>query len=130
MNESKVSIVLFHCFFNGSESITHFEHTFDLALYDSLENLYCVLISDNSGLHRKITAGFAIKTTLDHDHPEFLDLLSGSKLVIPEFENYLIKNATSFIPAKLITGESPLTEKEFLQIMHQQYMRYNIDGLA
>lgn len=129
-NNGKVSMFLFHCYFNGSESITHFEHESDPVLYKSLDNLYGVLISDNSGQHRKITAGFVIKTTLDHNNPAFLEVLGSVKNLNGEIDKH-IHEKCSFIPFKLNMGnDEPLTETEFLRIMQSQFMRYNVDGTS
>lgn len=43
-----VTIPIFHCVFNGYESITSFMRDFDLSLYKELENLYAICFSNNS----------------------------------------------------------------------------------
>ena len=42
-----VTLLLFHCYFNSSESLTHFMHDLDHSLYSELPYLYSVCIADN-----------------------------------------------------------------------------------
>ena len=59
-----VTLLLFHCYFNSSESLTHFMHDLDHSLYSELPYLYSVCIADNSTNNKKITAAFSIKTLI------------------------------------------------------------------
>jgi hypothetical protein len=40
-----VTIPLFHCIFNGDESVTHFMREYDASLYQTLPHLYAVCIA-------------------------------------------------------------------------------------
>lgn len=128
-NSGGVSLLTHYCLFNNSDSITHFSNDTDSDLYQLLPNLYAVCISDNSQANRKITAGFVLKTTYTHDDPEFLDTLVNIVSQKPELQSYY-NDKTSFLPAKLNVTGKPLTEAEFLQIMQQQFLKFNVDGKA
>lgn len=129
-NQGGLSLILHHCFFNGAESITHYVHNVDPDLYKSLPNLYVVCISDNSGKHRQIKAGFSLKTSYTHNDPEFLNVIFNTiSSAVPALSQFCDKNY-SFLPAKLSTSDHQLTEDEFLRAMVQQYMKYNVDGKA
>lgn len=127
----QISMLVFHCFFNGSDSITHFDHDFDLELYNNLDHLYGVLIADNSTANKKITAGFALKTTLTHHQPGFLEILSGIDSINEGLAEH-IHPKSSFLPFKINVGktDAPLSENEYLQLMYNQFMRFNVDGKA
>lgn len=128
-NSGGVSLLTHYCLFNNSDSITHFSNDTDSDLYQLLPNLYAVCISDNSQANRKITAGLVLKTTYTHDDPEFLDALVNIVSQKAELQPYY-NDKTSFLPAKLNVTGKPLTEAEFLQIMQQQFLKFNVDGKA
>jgi len=124
-----VTLLLFHCYFNASESITHFMHDLDLTLYPELPNLYSVCIADNTTANKKVTAAFAIKTTYNHNDADFINVLTNVVATDPELLSHL-NDKTTFLPAKLKINGQPLSEKEYLQVSLQQYMKHNVDGRA
>jgi len=125
-----VTIPLFHCIFNEYESITHFMRTYDEVLYKKLENLYAVCISDNSGPKKKIVAGFIVKTSYTHNDSEFLDAITEVALSTEELKQHVGRN-TSFLPARLgITGSTPPSEPEMLNVMSQQFLKFSTAGNA
>lgn len=128
-NLGGITLLTHYCMFNDSDSITHFSNDVDSDLYHALPNLYAVCISDNSQANRKITAGFVLKTTYTHNDPEFLDALVNIVSQKAELQPYY-NDKTSFLPAKLNVTGKPLAEAEFLQIMQQQFLKFNVDGKA
>lgn len=124
-----LAVLLFHCYFNGSESITHFMHDLDTSLYSDLPNLYTVCIADNSTQNKKITAAFTIKTTHDHNDPDFINILTNVVSIDQDLLAHL-NDKTTFLPARINFSGQPLTEKEHLQISVQQFMKHNVDGRA
>lgn len=128
-NSGGVSLLTHYCLFNDSDSITHFSNDTDSDLYQLLPNLYAVCISDNSQANRKITAGLVLKTTYTHDDPEFIDALVNIVSQEAELQPYY-NDKISFLPAKLNVAGKPLTEAEFLQIIQQQFLKFNVDGKA
>ncbi len=125
-----VTMPLFHCIFNNFDSITHFMRTYDEVLYRQLKNTYAVCISDNSGLNRKIVAGFIVKTSYSHNDPEFLNAITKIGLSTKELSSYIGSN-TSFLPARLgVMGSEPLSESEMLNVMLQQYLKFSTAGNA
>lgn len=129
-NQGGLSLIMHHCFFNGVESITHYVHDFDTDLYKNLPNLYVICISDNSGKHRQIKAGFSLKTSYTHNDSEFLNVIFNTiNSAVPALSQFCDKNY-SFLPAKLSISDLQFTEDDFVKIMVQQYMKFNIDGTA
>lgn len=125
-----VTIPLFHCIFNGYDSITSFMRNYDEGLYKQLENIYAVCISDNRGPSKNIVAGFMIKTSYTHNDPEFLDVITEVAQSAKELNPYIGRN-TSFLPARLsVTGSPPLSESEMLHVMSQQFLKFSAAGNA
>ena len=125
-----LSLLLFHCFFNDSESITHFMHDVDLELYHSLPNLYAVCIAETSKKHKKLTAGFFIKTSYTHHDSDFVTTLSNAVSTDQKLKS-LINEHSSFLPARLgITGDTPPTETEMLRVMMTQALKHGVAGTA
>ena len=125
-----VTIPLFHCIFNGYESITSFMRTYDESMYRQLENVYAICISDNSGSRKKIVAGFIVKTSYTHKDPEFLDVITEVALTTKELSPYISQN-TSFLPARIgVPGNSPLTESEMSHLMSRQSLKFSSAGNA
>ena len=125
-----LSVLLFHCFFNGSESITHYMHDLDLELYRSLPNLYAVCIAETSKNRKKLTAGFFIKTSYTHHDPDFVTTLSNAVSIEPRLKGLINKHST-FLPARLgITGDTPPTETEMLKVMMTQALKHGVAGTA
>lgn len=125
-----VSVLLFHCFFIGNESITHFMHKLDLELYRALPNLYAVCIAETARKHKKLTAGFVLKTSYTHHDPEFITALTNAVSIEPRLMDITNKDFT-FLPARLgITGDTPPTEKEMLKVMMTQVLKHGVAGTA
>lgn len=126
-----VSIPVFECFFNGSDSITSFTRNFDQNLYERLPHLYVVCISKNKAKQRQLVGGFFIKTSYTHDdgadfqgalEQALLTSQNLSKFTGPEF---------SMLPARLgIRGTEPLSEAEMLRILSIQYLKFSTAGTA
>lgn len=125
-----LSLLLFHCFFNKSESITRFMHDIDLELYRSLPNLYAVCIAEASKKHKKLTAGFFIKTTYTHHDSDFVVALNNAVSTDPRLKS-LINEHSSFLPARLnIAGDTPPSETEMLRVMMTQALKHSVAGTA
>ncbi len=124
-----VTLLLFHCYFNASESLTHYMHDLDHSLYSELPYLYSVCIADNSTNNKKITAAFSIKTTYHHDDPDFINVLTNVVSIDQGLLSHL-NDKTTFLPARINVSGQPLTEKEHLQVSVQQFMKHNVDGRA
>ena len=125
-----VTIPIFHCIFNGYESITSFMYDFDEELYASLPNLYAICISNNRGSTKNIIAGFFIKTSYTHEDSEFLDALNAITKSNKKLAKKIDNNA-SYFPARLtISGSKPLSEDEMLQIISQQALKFSTGGKA
>jgi hypothetical protein len=120
-----LSALLFHCFFNGDESITHYMHNIDSDLYEELTNLYAVCIASTTDKRKTVLAGFVIKTSYTHNDTDFIDTLINAVSMEPQL-NDLIGDNTSFLPARLgITGNKPPTETEMLRIMVGQHLKFS-----
>lgn len=125
-----LSVLLFHCFFNGSESITHFMHDFDLELYRSLPNLYAVCIAETSEKYKNLTAGFIIKTSYTHHDSDFVTTLNNAVSIAPNLKSLTNKHST-YLPARLsMPGDTPPTEAEILHIMMTQALKHSVAGTA
>lgn len=123
------SILLFHCVYNGSDSITHFMQDMHPEIYNELPNLYSVCVADNSTGNKKITATFFIKTTRHHNDPDFLDSLLSIMALSPDLLAHW-KEKTSLIPAHHLVNGPPLSENEYVHFSQKLYMKHNIDGRA
>ncbi|MGQ1270019.1 hypothetical protein ACT4XR_19970 (plasmid) [Acinetobacter baumannii] len=124
-----LTVLLFHCFFNGSESITHFTHDINLELYEGLPNLYSVCIADSSTSNKKVTAAVFIKTNLHHEDPDFSTTLVNVLSINPDLHSHL-NEKTKFLAARIKMDGPPLSEREYLKISVTQYMKHNVDGRA
>lgn len=125
-----VTIPIFHCVFNGHESITSFTREFDENMYRALPNLYAICLSDNSSAARKIVAGFFIKTSYTHQDPEFLDAITAVAKSTKELSKFM-EVKSSFLPARLgPTDSEPLSELEMLKIMSEQSLKFSAAGNA
>lgn len=128
--QNGLSVLLFHCFFNGYESITHFMHDLDPELYECLPNLYAVCVAETFDNHKKVTAGFVVKTSYTHNDPDFVHALRNVVSTDPRLER-LANPASSFLPARLgLAGETPPTEEEMLHILTTQGLKYGVAGRA
>ena len=120
-----VSVLLFHCFFNGDESITHFMHEFDPALYKALPYLYAVCIAKTTKKAKTVLAGFFIKTSYTHNDPDFMDALNLAIVSAPAFQA-LIGADTSYLPARIsFVGDTPPTEAEMVRVMLGQHLKFS-----
>ncbi len=124
-----LSVLLFHCFFNGNGSVTHFMHDFDVELYRSLPNLYAVCISDTSSNQKKITAGFFIKTSYSHQDGDFIGALTNVVSTDTGMKN-LINERSSFLPARVGISGAPPSEDEMLRLIVNQALKHGIGGNA
>ncbi len=128
--EGGVALLLFHCVFNGSESITHFTHEIDFELYQSLPNAYAICIAEKAQEHKKVTAGFIIKTNCMHHDSNFTGILTNAAMAVPKLMS-LIGDHSSFLPARLgISGDTLPTEMEMLRIMTTQALKHGVAGTA
>jgi hypothetical protein len=120
-----LSICLFHCVFNGFESLTHFTTTHPQELYDLLPNIYAVCIADNSDGQKKIVAGFVIKTSYVADDEDFLGSLQNTLSLYPELRSATDGKDCSYLPAKIgLSDSKPLSEDELIRLMLQQQLKY------
>ncbi|NVD74552.1 hypothetical protein D0T25_30145 [Duganella sp. BJB488] len=125
-----ITIPIFHGIFNGHESITHFIHDFDPALYELLPNLYATCIADNGRSPRKIVAGFFVKTSYHHDDAEFSGALHAAMMTIPALTSF-VNTQFSLLPARLeVIGSEPLSEQEMLRTLLSQSLKHSTFGHA
>lgn len=126
-----VSIPVFECLFNGSDSITSFTRSFNQALYEHLPNLYVVCLSKQKGRQRQLVGGFFIKTSYTHeDGADFQDALEQAVHTSQNLAKFTGPNF-SLLPARLgIQGSEPLTEAEMLKILSTQYLKFSTAGNA
>jgi len=111
--------------FNGDESILHFMHEFDPAMYQALPNLYAVCIAKTKNKTKTVHAGFIVKTSYTHNDPDFSDTLMLAVGTDPAMKALIDENS-SFLPARIsISGEAPPTEAEMLRIMVDQHLKFS-----
>lgn len=129
--ENRLVLLIFHCVFYGEESVDHYMHEFDHELYRSLPNLYAVCIAETTKKHKKLTAGFFIKTNYIHNNDEFIGMLCKAIDAIPRLKKLINKNS-SLIPVRLgLDGEdTPPTELEMLEVMVTQNLKISVGGVA
>ncbi|MDX2503678.1 MAG: hypothetical protein QNL62_04265 [Gammaproteobacteria bacterium] len=125
-----MTIPMFHCIFNGHESITSFIHDFDEKLYKSLPNLYAICISNNRGSTKNIVAGFFVKTSYTHEDSEFLDAITAVTKSNKELAKTVGDNASFFTDRLTISGSKPLFDNEMLQVISQQALKFSVGGNA
>jgi len=119
------TISLFHCFFNGDESITHFMHEFDTAIYQELPNLYAVCIAKTTSKTKTVQAGFIVKTSYTHNDPDFIDVLNLAVASEPTLKS-LIGEGSTFLPARIAAaGDEPLSEAAMLKVMFEQHLKFS-----
>ncbi|MGB8011035.1 MAG: hypothetical protein WCF68_05440 [Terriglobales bacterium] len=118
------TIPLFHCFFDGDESITHFMDKFDPALYEALPYLYAVCIAKTTEKAKTVVAGFFIKTSYTHNDPDFMDALNLAVAGTPALQA-LIGEGTSYLPARISIPGGPPTEAEMLRVMFEQHLKFS-----
>ena len=118
------TIPLFHCFFNGDESITHFVDKFDPVLYEALPYLYAVCIAKTTKKAKTVVAGLFIKTSYTHNDPDFMDALNLVVVSKPALQA-LIGEGTSYLPARISIPGDPPTEAEMVHIMQGQHLKFS-----
>ncbi|WP_343742150.1 hypothetical protein [Herbaspirillum huttiense] len=124
-----VSIPLLECIFHQGISTTHFTYDFEPSLYDLLENLYIIVVANNSYRPRSIPVGIVVKTSYTHEDPEFLSavcsLLSESQNVAKHFD----PEVCSLLPMRLkLSHGKPITENEMLYYLQMQYFKFAPSG--
>jgi hypothetical protein len=128
--EGGVTLLLFHCIFNGDGSITHFMHDIDLGSYQSLPNMYAVYIAERSSKQKKVTGGFFVRTSYTHDDTDFNRALSNSVAAIPRLDKIITKHSF-FLPARVPSPDGPpVTENEMLRAMITQALKHSSMGAA
>jgi hypothetical protein len=128
--EGGVTALLFHCIFNADGSATHFMHDADDGLSRSLPNVYAVCIARRESRHKRVMAGFVVKTTHTHDDPDFVDALNNAVRAESALAN-LVDERSSFFPARLgVSGAAPLTEDEMLRVLIAQSFKHGAVGTA
>lgn len=129
--DNRPVLLFFHCVFYGEESIDHYMHEFDHELYRSLPNLYAVCIAETTKEHKKLTAGFFIKTDYTHHDSEFMGILCKAIDLIPRLKKRINENS-SLIPIRLGIDqeEIPPTELEVLEVMVTQNLKISVGGIA
>ncbi len=131
-NAGGLSLLLMHAVFNEHESITHYMHEFDKALYRELPYLYVVCLAETIGTTRKIRGGFFIKTSYSHESKEFADMIMACIESTPDLSN-IVNNNIKILPAKVKLNESdgiPITESEMLSILAKQALKHEISGIC
>lgn len=116
--------ILMHCFFNKNKTVTHFMHTQFDELYQTLPNLYAVLITKEVNSIKDIVGGIFLKTDNHHDSPDFIETLIAASCVSNDLME-LVQKASSFLPAKIgCQGDLPITENEMLRVLAEQYYKF------
>lgn len=125
--KGSVSVVRFHCIVsNDGESVTSFTTEIDPGLLQILDNFYVVCIAETNKRRKRVTAGFAMKTSLTHnDKLEFPDALLAGVESMPDLKKIWNKNS-SFFPFKInIPDQNLLSEELFLYLFAQQAQKIN-----
>ena len=124
-----VTIPLYHCVFNEGGSITHWQTTYERALYDLLPHLYLVCLADNSVNPRQIVGAFMVRTSRHHDDDDFAEVMNVAAGQMESLSPRL-GPMTSMLPARIgIAGEPP-QEAEFLRLAMQQYFKFSVGARA
>lgn len=116
------AVITMHGFYNGAQSITHFDHAYELADYEALPHLYFMLVMDRSGSQATPAAGFFIKTRDTHEHAGFGGLMHAATETIFGTEQ-LARWQPSVIPSRLGVDGGPLSEAEMLRIMVDRFLK-------
>ena len=124
-----VTIPLYHCVFNEGGSITHWETTYDRALYDRLPHLYLVCLADNSVSPRPIVGTFMVKTSRHHDDDDFAEVMNIAASQMAALTP-LLGPLTSFLPARIRIEGDPPQEADFLRLAMQQYLKFSVGSRA
>mgnify|MGYP001105320954 CR=1 FL=1 len=116
------AVITMHGFYSGAQSITHFEHAYELADYEALPHLYFVLIMGRSASEAMPVAGFFIKTRDTHLDESFDVLMHAAAETVFGFER-LASWQPSVRPAKIGVDGGPLGEVEMLRIMVDRFLK-------
>jgi hypothetical protein len=116
------AVITMHGFYQGAEAITHYDHEYEVADYKALPYLYFALVMSRNSKEPAPIAGFFIKTRDHHLADDFGFLLYAAAATIfgeEQFAEWL----PTIRPARLETTEDPLSEREMLRIMCDQYLK-------
>jgi hypothetical protein len=128
--EGGVTLPVLDCIFHSHESIESFPRKFDDVRYRSLPYLYVVCLADTSTALRHIVAGVVVKTDLTHKDPEFADSVTAAIEASSNLKRFLGPQI-QLLPARLsVEGNEPLSERELLQILATQYVKFAVGGNA
>jgi hypothetical protein len=129
-NQGGLTTPLFHCIFNGSESITGFMHETKEELVAILPHLYAVCLTNTAQGSKQVLAGFVVKTSFTHHDAGFLDALNGLVSSIPSLSR-LRDHQSTLLPARIeIKGTEPLSEEDLSRLMVRQFVRHSVGGNA
>ncbi len=129
-DQGGVTTPLFHCIFNGAESITGFMHETKDELVIILPHLYAVCLTNATRGSKQVVAGFVVKTSFTHYDAGFLDALNGVVSATPSL-NRLRDDQSTLLPARIeITETGPLSEEDFSRLMVHQFVKHSISGNA
>jgi hypothetical protein len=125
-----LATLLFHCFFNGDGSITHWMHDSDDELADRLPHLYVVYVSRKVGKQKRIVAGFFVKTDCMHQDFNFVEMLTAVASDNAGLGK-LIDAESTFLPVPIeIPGKTRPTVEEMAQIMISQSIKCDVIGVV
>lgn len=117
------AVLVMHGVYNGAESITHYDHAYDLADYQGLPYLYFTTVMDRRGGNSVPVAGFFMATRDDHFAEGFGTLMYAASVTIFGQEMVDAWNA-SVRPARLEKDDQPLTEHQMIRLMCDQYLKH------
>lgn len=116
------------CTFNEFDSILHDTFTTDPELLKLLPNVYAVCIARLNSNPKTIVGGFFVRTSYNHDDPEFSDALAKAMYAVPEFRKFA-PELHSFLPAR-VSAPMDVTEEEMLKVLFSQKLKFTTGGTA
>jgi hypothetical protein len=128
MAKGGVTVPLNWCVFSGFDSLLHDTISTEPELLGRLSNVYAVCIAQRDSTPRKIVGGFFVRTSYNHDDPEFPDALRSAMAAVPAFQKFA-PEAHSFLPAR-VNAPLDITEEEMLRILLSQKLKFTTGGSA
>lgn len=124
------SILLYTCEFraNGEIDYTNFA-AYDLQHYKALPHLYAVSVADNTA-GKKVIGGIFFKSSFTEKEQGFLDVVASVSGTLSSVAT-VDKKHISFITVRVNAPDNdPLTEKEMLNFLIEQYTSHTVGGSA
>ncbi|ARP82922.1 hypothetical protein CAL12_20285 [Bordetella genomosp. 8] len=126
-----LTAVIFHCVFNPDGSITHYGHTFEMNVFESMPNLYAVTVVERRSSETvKVHGCFFMVTTATHEDIRFEEVVGDAFRNVRAFKA-IDEKRLRFKPARLGNlGGGPPTEKEMLRVALTQYLKFDTTAKA